>query len=722
MASLPETNFKKILYTQHGEQRRRTRNIFMNEPQRVIARGKATRKLQEKRRWKYEHGGVCVITDNRSKKVITTWTTPGHGLDIDEVEITKQMQQEHDENKVKLMTNKKMWTSHTVVVVDQSGSMRKTDATGEVTRSDLVWLTLATVFVADEIRKGNRRSTDVMSVIAMRDAEEVVIETEPYDWVLYNRLVNLLRQSQPTSHGNYIPAFESAQKLLLSNKYGGCALSLLFLSDGRPSDFWDNSRKRFQFNQDTVRKMLITRMGELASHLGNRLTIGTVAIGKSGNDDFSVLRDMVSVAKEYGCRGAFQTATLSADALATALSSLSTTTTSTMVEMSKLGSRVQREFREFRTEPLSNVGKSRITPEFERVDHQTWRTDRILRSIVVMNFVEGEGWVRKRRDYFHSPEAVGVAFKHRWFGCGAERLVKEFREVRADGMFVGPLLVAKDTKYVRRSKELHQDEKDFHKVFCKTQGKAQKYATIFNERLGRLESVVGHSIPKIEFLDCSVYMLENPDKPEMGRHGYLVERMLDIKRFKYEKWNDNDGWVKGTKKDVEDVVLGEIGGGLGGDLGAIGEEEEEEEEESADDDDDDDDDDEEEYDEYEEEEEDDVDGGVVGSTSGRASDLRIENDDIPQAFSCFTYQFTRRKMLVCDLQGVYNTDRTMFEFTDPAIHHYQSGGSKRYYGRSDRGEKGIDAFLATHVCTNLCRLLKRRRVRHSDRAVSLKYA
>ena len=166
--------------------------------------------------------------------------------------------------------------------------------------------------------------------------------------------------------------------------------------------------------------------------------------------------------------------------------------------------------------------------------------------------------------------------------------------------------------------------------------------------------------------------------------------------------------------------LGEIGGGLGGDLGAIGEDDEEEEAESVDNDGDDDDenDDKEEY----EEEDDDMDGGVVGTTSGRASDLRIENDDTPQAFSCFTYQFTCRKMLVCDLQGVYNTDRTMFEFTDPAIHHYQSGGSKRYYGRSDRGEKGIDAFLATHVCTNLCRLLKRRRVRHSDRAVSLKYA
>jgi hypothetical protein len=56
-----------------------------------------------------------------------------------------------------------------VVVVDQSGSMRKTDLSGGATRSDAVWLTLAVDLVANKLAAGESKSSDVVSVVSMRD-------------------------------------------------------------------------------------------------------------------------------------------------------------------------------------------------------------------------------------------------------------------------------------------------------------------------------------------------------------------------------------------------------------------------------------------------------------------------------------------------------------------------------------------------------------------------
>ena len=47
-----------------------------------------------------------------------------------------------------------------------------------------------------------------------------------------------------------------------------------------------------------------------------------------------------------------------------------------------------------------------------------------------------------------------------------------------------------------------------------------------------------------------------------------------------------------------------------------------------------------------------------------------------EAFTHFTYRFTKKKVMVCDLQGIFNTDLTppTIELTDPAIHYASMGG------------------------------------------------
>ena len=86
--------------------------------------------------------------------------------------------------------------------------------------------------------------------------------------------------------------------------------------------------------------------------------------------------------------------------------------------------------------------------------------------------------------------------------------------------------------------------------------------------------------------------------------------------------------------------------------------------------------------------------------------ISFSHEDIPQAFSHFTYLASNRKFLVCDLQGVKNmkTRPPVFELTDPAIH-YSEITNRKDYGRTDRGQQGVDNFFNTHKCSGLCHSL-----------------
>lgn len=82
----------------------------------------------------------------------------------------------------------------------------------------------------------------------------------------------------------------------------------------------------------------------------------------------------------------------------------------------------------------------------------------------------------------------------------------------------------------------------------------------------------------------------------------------------------------------------------------------------------------------------------------------------PQAFSHFTYEKSKKRLMVVDLQGVLtkNNDGTkVYQLTDPVIHkHRKRNTFKNWnFGRTDRGEKGMRAFFESHVCNDACRML-----------------
>ena len=66
-----------------------------------------------------------------------------------------------------------------------------------------------------------------------------------------------------------------------------------------------------------------------------------------------------------------------------------------------------------------------------------------------------------------------------------------------------------------------------------------------------------------------------------------------------------------------------------------------------------------------------------------------------QAFSHYTYIKTNGKLLVCDIQGVKDTNQ--YSLTDPAIH-----SDTQDYGDTDLGETGMEKFLKEHKCEDHC--------------------
>lgn len=141
---------------------------------------------------------VVCITDDTWRREVTSYPAGGSDfLDLQYHPISEEMEEKHHQAAHTIFLRPASWTSHTVVVVDQSGSMRKDDVAGGVSRSDAVWVTLASTFIKAQLESGESAATDVMSVILMGEEAELVVDRKPMDWLLYNLIVRQRRLSEP---------------------------------------------------------------------------------------------------------------------------------------------------------------------------------------------------------------------------------------------------------------------------------------------------------------------------------------------------------------------------------------------------------------------------------------------------------------------------------------------------------------------------------------------
>lgn len=344
-----ETAASTLLSGVHDRERRQERDIEKIDLQR--ARRYGMREIVRNGREKYSYGGIVFIYDPKRNFAITSWkdgkasktsgTTIATPIMLDKHTYNSKQQESDMKYKHDSLTNfmnmeegKSQWTSHSVLVIDMSGSMRTDDVNGARCRSDGVWMALARDYVKDLLVKNLRGPTDVISVIIMKEEADIIINCEPTSWVLYNNLIDLREWTKlkPSGHGYYLPAIEKAEQQLLCNSNASCALSLLFFSDGKPSD------------PSPDHPDIVKNMGKLASRFGRRLSVSCIGMAEKSTD-FSTLKDMVEEAKQYGCMASFGKPRLDADSLSQIISNLASSLTTSRTELTEVTSGKMRQVR-----------------------------------------------------------------------------------------------------------------------------------------------------------------------------------------------------------------------------------------------------------------------------------------------------------------------------------------------------------------------------------------
>ncbi|KAL7573926.1 hypothetical protein ACA910_001938 [Epithemia clementina (nom. ined.)] len=557
--------------------------------------------------------------------------------------------------------------------------MRQNDVSGSPTRLKAVWKTIALDFIAHRLISGNAGPYDLVSIVTFGESAKIIVETAPTSWTVYNKVFEMYAGKgfpvvEPKGHGYYICGLKAAENILTQNKCASCALALVFISDGRPSDFVKSG--------DVLNNEIMATVESLGQVFGRRLAFTTVAIGSNDKrDDFETLQAMVNAAEKYGVHASFELPSMSSAALGDVLTKTATTLTNLQTEMANLLTSKQLYVRDVVREPRKRANEENVII-VSKSDYHLYPIKFCSRYV----YSEWHDKERRRHDSWdrvppQNPATQSVAIHKYAFGEGAERFAFRFFEVDGDGKTVlGKPLVAKESRLVLEGGVGGQEA--FVQSFCRTQQLARRIASEFNEKLLSLRCV-SDSTPCVTFLDCSVYHLNDSD---IGKRIVLVEEKLDI--TSWHKWNTNNGFIEGMKEapKLTHQELREACNPLTkSSLEAI---EEVEQEEDGDD-------------------EELGDHGCVH----RTVPITFSASEVAQAFSHFSHQATGKKRLICDLQGVFDEKENLLKFSDPVIHYYNPGKTDKrtVHGRTDLGQKGMFLFFKTHkdCCGHLCRLVTR---------------
>lgn len=214
-----QTSLIPLVSTLHSEQRRRERDIEKRDLQAAVKYGKKEEAFSEcGLRYKIT-GSTCTVK-------ISCWPLP---MPLLEAPIDEHTRQQECEQKCRVSDGHMRITSHTVIIVDQSGSMRKTDIDGHRTRSSAVYYNIAEEIIATKLLSGQPCYTDVITLIEMNRDAVISICKEPISWSLYNIVVQLSNDdSRVKFDGNYLPALQEAQKVLVDSDSIYCAPIFFF--------------------------------------------------------------------------------------------------------------------------------------------------------------------------------------------------------------------------------------------------------------------------------------------------------------------------------------------------------------------------------------------------------------------------------------------------------------------------------------------------------------
>lgn len=113
--------------------------------------------------------------------------------------------------------------THVVLVVDASGSMRKSDVPNYPNRTAAVYDCLVKDFLKQQLQQQEAReesSNVIVTLIEMSDDASVIFERKPLDADLEDSFLARMT-SRARDHGNYIPALRAAKEVT-SPSFAAC--------------------------------------------------------------------------------------------------------------------------------------------------------------------------------------------------------------------------------------------------------------------------------------------------------------------------------------------------------------------------------------------------------------------------------------------------------------------------------------------------------------------
>jgi hypothetical protein len=133
-----------VLSTEHGRLRREQRDIRKRDVAKAIRYG--TRERAWGRRWKIEHDNITFIVNEFMTEEVTAYPSP---LALAPIDTRDRVS--HNLANVVLTRKPELCTSHTVLVVDNSGSMTKKDILLHKNRQVAAYSVTAMDFVAEQL-------------------------------------------------------------------------------------------------------------------------------------------------------------------------------------------------------------------------------------------------------------------------------------------------------------------------------------------------------------------------------------------------------------------------------------------------------------------------------------------------------------------------------------------------------------------------------------------
>ena len=543
-------------------------------------------------------------------------------------------------------------TSHCVLVVDKSGSMRTGDVVVDgsdvpLSRNNALFDNLLEVLIPDQEANGGDGGGDVYSLILFNDVPQVVFKHACIEEAK-EKLVES-KNIKCRDGGKYIPALDALEEVLNDalSMSAGCT-TILFLSDGTPSDVTPKGKGTVEEKvADLVRSRLDKAVGPcIVSARANKSVLHFHAIGFGPETEFLCLSKMAkAISLQGGERNRSVTGQFHTSALAKTDLTQSMTKFSSSIVESRLFSQT--------------IGANRRVRDVRMLKNHAFDE---------ANFVEHDVQVYSVDDKQvpdpNNPSALKatnqvykVMIADTAFGRGGERNAFYFKFLQ--GTMANMRCVAKEDKHLPDAESGEDGERQFHLAKIVAQKKGSVLAAEFSKEIKSLGfSETSYSV---SFPVC--HMCKTKDN-----------RLYHVEQYfpgTFTKWNSNNGYVKSKPKSstflkpTKLVTLAE------------GDESDEEE--------------------------------LLKDLAASAEDYAFDDFDVPQAFSHWSAEKSEAHVgvsfVLCDLQGFLDvTDIKLrkFTFIDPVIHSQVANT----YAKTDHGLKGRDNFFRSHRCNGLCRLLK----------------